>query len=238
MNTTPIARQALLGLTTQIVAAYLKNNEVAAADLPNLIRHVHGALATAGVAPPPVVEKPAPPAPPKRTIFNDYIICLEDGRKLKTLKRHLNTTYGLSPDQYREKWGLPADYPMVAPSYAARRSSLAKSIGLGRKAAQRTAEPELPLAMEPDEPPLPAMPRFIIAPADSPRPAPPPGSPQSAQAPQRREGPAPEPTAESVFAKFTTPPPEPDPDPTQPQGDSRKAQRKPFSKQLARSMRP
>ncbi len=122
----------LLELTTQIVAAHVGHNEVASDALPELIRRVHASLA--GVRNPAVVaEKPQPAVPPKKSVFPDFIICLEDGKKLKMLKRHLATSYGLTPAQYREKWGLSADYPMVAPTYAARRSTLAKKIGLGRK---------------------------------------------------------------------------------------------------------
>jgi predicted transcriptional regulator len=127
----------VLELTAQIVAAHVSNNEVAPGALPELIRSVHASL-TGTQKPAEVVEKPQPAVPPKKSVFPDFIICLEDGKKLKMLKRHLMTRYQLTPEQYREKWGLPHDYPMVAPSYAARRSSLAKDIGLGRK---RTPEP-------------------------------------------------------------------------------------------------
>lgn len=118
--------------TAEIVAAYVSNNTVAPADLGNLIRDVHMALAGLGnpiVAPEPLV----PAVPVKKSVTSDYIVCLEDGKKFKTLKRHLAIHYGLTPQQYREKWNLPADYPMVAPAYAEARSQLAKSIGLGQK---------------------------------------------------------------------------------------------------------
>jgi predicted transcriptional regulator len=118
--------------TAEIVAAYVSNNTVAASDLGNLIRDVHMALSGLGnpvAAPEPLV----PAVPVKKSVTNDYIVCLEDGKKFKTLKRHLAIHYGLTPQQYREKWGLPADYPMVAPAYAEARSQLAKSIGLGQK---------------------------------------------------------------------------------------------------------
>ncbi len=129
----------LLSLTAGIVSAYLQKNKMAPEGLAELITAVHAALgglagvplsAAAAVAPAPVMA-----AVPKRSIYPDYIICLEDGRKLKTLKRHLRAAYDLTPEQYREKWGLPQDYPMVAPNYAEKRSALARSLGLGRKAA-------------------------------------------------------------------------------------------------------
>jgi predicted transcriptional regulator len=126
----------LLGLTAQIVAAHVSNNSVARDGLPGLIHDVYRTLATIGrdtPPPPPPTERPAPPAAIKRSVFPDYLICLEDGKKLKMLKRHLATSYNMSPEQYREKWNLAADYPMVAPNYAKQRSSLAKRIGLGTK---------------------------------------------------------------------------------------------------------
>lgn len=121
-------------LAADIVSAYVSNNSVPASDLPNLIGEVHAALlrVTAGSAP-VVVETPKPAVPPKKSITNDYIICLEDGKKFKSLKRHLRTQYNMSPEEYREKWGLPADYPMVAPNYAQARSNLAKQMGLGQQ---------------------------------------------------------------------------------------------------------
>ena len=124
----------LLGLTAEIVSAHVSNNSVSVTDLPSLITEVHRTLATLGVgAPPPAPEpeKQAPAVPVKKSITADYLVCLEDGKKMKMLKRHLQTSYNLTPDQYREKWGLPSDYPMVAPNYAKHRSSLAKKIGLG-----------------------------------------------------------------------------------------------------------
>ncbi len=124
--------RGVLGLTAQIVSAHVSNNTVAPTGLPELIQQVFHALTTAGVeAPEP--EKPQPAVPVKKSIFPDYIVCLEDGKKLKMLKRHLQTSYNMTPDQYRERWGLSHDYPMVAPNYAERRSALAKKIGLGRK---------------------------------------------------------------------------------------------------------
>ncbi len=124
----------LLQLTARIVAAHVGHNPVAPDALPELIHRVHAAL-TATQKPPveAAVAKQQPAVPPRKSVFPDYLICLEDGKKLKMLKRHLQTSYGLTPAQYREKWGLPHDYPMVAPTYAETRSTLAKSIGLGRK---------------------------------------------------------------------------------------------------------
>lgn len=128
--TTPVA------LTAQIVAAFLSNNAVAIADLPNVIQSVHRALVgTTAPASTPAEEKPVPAIPIKKSVTPDYIVCLEDGKKLKMLKRHIFSTYGLTPDAYRTKWDLPPDYPMTAPNYAAQRSELAKSAGLGRKPA-------------------------------------------------------------------------------------------------------
>ncbi|PYD68534.1 MucR family transcriptional regulator [Komagataeibacter swingsii] len=127
-----------LELTTQIVSAHVSNNSVAADVLPDLIRNVYHALSAAG-RPVNEPEKPQPAVPIKRSVFPDYIICLEDGKKLKMLKRHLHSAYGMTPEQYRERWGLPAEYPMVAPNYAERRSSLAREIGLGRKITAASA---------------------------------------------------------------------------------------------------
>jgi predicted transcriptional regulator len=120
----------MLELTTEIVAAHVGNNPIAAAELPNLIQNVYRTLVSVGTTPVPA-ERPKPVVPVKRSVFPDYIICLEDGKKLKMLKRHLKTTYNMTPEEYRERWGLPADYPMVAPNYAKHRSNLAKEIGLG-----------------------------------------------------------------------------------------------------------
>ena len=123
----------LLTLTADIVAAHVSNNSVAVNDLPNLIQNVHAALngiAQQGAAPEP---RPEPRVPIRSSIKPDYIVCLEDGKRLKMLKRHLMTHYNMTPDQYRQKWGLSPDYPMVAPNYAEQRRTLAKSIGLGTK---------------------------------------------------------------------------------------------------------
>jgi predicted transcriptional regulator len=126
----------LLELTTEIVSAHASNNAVAPADLPGLIQDVFKTLAEVGSAQ-DVPEKPRPAVSVKKSIFPDYIVCLEDGKKLKMLKRHLKTAYNLSPDDYRKRWGLPADYPMVAPNYAKHRSALAKKIGLGTKSRKQ-----------------------------------------------------------------------------------------------------
>jgi predicted transcriptional regulator len=124
----------VLGLTAQIVSAHVSNNAVQTDSLPGLIHEVYKTLCGVGLElPPPVSDKPQPAVPAKKSVFADYIVCLEDGKKLKMLKRHLKTAYDMSPDQYRERWGLGADYPMVAPNYARHRSSLAKKIGLGTK---------------------------------------------------------------------------------------------------------
>ena len=127
------AEDTLLTLTADIVAAHVSNNSVAVNDLPNLIQNVHSALSgisNNGAAP---EAKPEPKVSIRSSVKPDYIVCLEDGKKLKMLKRHLATHYSMTPDQYRQKWGLSADYPMVAPNYAEQRRTLAKSIGLGTK---------------------------------------------------------------------------------------------------------
>ena len=127
------AEDTLLTLTADIVAAHVSNNSVAVNDLPNLIQNVHAALngiSGRSAAPEP---KPEPKVPIRSSVKPDYIVCLEDGKRLKMLKRHLMTHYNLTPDQYRQKWGLSPDYPMVAPNYAEQRRTLAKSIGLGTK---------------------------------------------------------------------------------------------------------
>jgi predicted transcriptional regulator len=124
----------LIELTADVVSAYVSNNSVASSDLAGLINDVFNALSRAGSTQPSALAEPLKPAVnPKKSITPDYIVCLEDGKKFKSLKRHLSTMYGLSPEQYREKWGLPADYPMVAPNYAEARSRLAKEMGLGQK---------------------------------------------------------------------------------------------------------
>ena len=133
MDTMSDIQETLVTLTADIVAAHVSNNSVAVNDLPTLIQNVHGALtgiASAGAAP---EAKPEPKVSVRASIKPDYIVCLEDGKKQKMLKRHLMTNHGMTPDEYRQKWGLAADYPMVAPNYAEQRRTLAKSIGLGTK---------------------------------------------------------------------------------------------------------
>ena len=125
-------RSELLELTSEIVAAHVSNNTLAVNDLPQLIQDVYATLATVGTAP-SSSEKLQPAVSVKKSVTPDYIVCLEDGKKLKMLKRHLKTAYNMTPEEYREKWGLPRDYPMVAPNYAKHRSDLAKEIGLGKK---------------------------------------------------------------------------------------------------------
>lgn len=124
--------ELLITLTADIVAAHVSNNSVAVSDVPTLISNVHGALAglSSTAAAPEVVLEPAVPI--RNSVKREFIVCLDDGKKLKMLKRHLMTHYGMTPDDYRAKWGLPADYPMVAPAYAEQRRELAKAIGLGR----------------------------------------------------------------------------------------------------------
>ncbi len=123
----------LLELTTEIVVAHVGNNTLPVGDLSALIGDIYRTLSNLGETP-EVPEAAKPAVPIKRSVFPDYIVCLENGKKLKMLKRHLKTAYNLTPEEYREKWGLPADYPMVAPNYAKHRSALAKEIGLGTKA--------------------------------------------------------------------------------------------------------
>ena len=123
-----------IGLTAEIVSAYVSNNSVAPADIPALINQVHSALLRVSSGEGPASSEPLKPAVPvKRSIHPDFVVCLEDGKKFKSLKRHLRTQYDMTPEQYREKWGLPHDYPMVAPNYAAARSDLAKRMGLGQR---------------------------------------------------------------------------------------------------------
>ncbi|HKZ95740.1 MAG TPA: MucR family transcriptional regulator [Hyphomicrobiaceae bacterium] len=128
------AQPEIVELTARIVSAYVSNNTIIASDLPQLINDTHAALSRAtGNAVQPEREELKPKVPVKKSVMPDYIICLEDGKKFKSLKRHLRTHYNLSPEEYREKWGLPHDYPMVAPSYARARSDLAKKMGLGTR---------------------------------------------------------------------------------------------------------
>ncbi len=129
-------KEMLITLTADIVTAHVANNSVDVADLPSLIQNVHGALS--GLDQDQAEQAPPEPAVPIRSsVKKDHIVCLEDGKKLKMLKRHLMTAYGMTPEDYRARWNLPADYPMVAPDYAEKRRELAKKIGLGRKPGQR-----------------------------------------------------------------------------------------------------
>jgi predicted transcriptional regulator len=125
--------ETLIALTADIVSAHVSNNSVAVNDLPNLIQNVHNALIGLGAQPEPVAVKQEPAVSIRSSVKPDFIVCLEDGKKLKMLKRHLMTHYQMTPDEYRQKWGLATDYPMVAPNYAEQRRSLAKKIGLGTK---------------------------------------------------------------------------------------------------------
>jgi len=132
-------RETLITLTSDIVAAHVSNNSVAVGDLPVLITNVYSALAGLKPSEPAAEPAPEPAVSIRSSVKNDHIVCLEDGKKLKMLKRHLATRYNLTPDQYRARWNLPADYPMVAPAYAEKRRELAKKIGLGRKPAPKRA---------------------------------------------------------------------------------------------------
>src|SRR5215208_5854596 len=140
-------------LTAEVVSAYVANNSIRPADIPDLIASVHRALQGLSASPQAEPEKREPPVPIRKSITPDFLISLEDGRRYKSLKRHLNGC-GLSPEQYREKWGLPRDYPMVAPNYAKKRSELAKALGLGRPRRNRAAGSGP--AAEGDNPPKPA----------------------------------------------------------------------------------
>ncbi len=135
MSENPNANE-LLELTTEIVSAHVGNNSIALGDLPQLIQDVYKTLAIVGTTP-AVPERPKPAVPIKKSVSPDFVICLEDGKKLKMLKRHLKTAFNMTPDEYRERWGLPPEYPMVAPNYAKHRSALAKKIGLGTKPRKR-----------------------------------------------------------------------------------------------------
>ncbi len=126
-----VSREDLLALTTEIVSSYVSNNTVAPDDVSSMIDQVFKTLSNVNSDAAIAADRPQPAVPIKRSITPDHLICLEDGKKLKMLKRHLKTAYNMTPEEYRERWGLPADYPMVAPNYAERRSKLAKDIGLG-----------------------------------------------------------------------------------------------------------
>ena len=139
----------VLGLTARIVAAHIGHNQVEADALPDMIQSVYRSLVSVGSPEPAPAQTPIPAVPVKRSVFPDFLICLEDGLKLKMLKRHLKASDGMTPADYRMKWGLPSDYPMVAPSYARHRSTLAKNIGLGRR---RLASVETLEEVPPNEP--------------------------------------------------------------------------------------
>ena len=128
----------ILSLTTNIVTAHVSHNATSEADLLKLIKEVYNTIASLGNPEEAKPERPDPAVPIKKSVNPDCIVCLEDGKKLKMLKRHLGTAYNMTPDEYRERWGLPADYPMVAPNYAKRRSELAQKIGLGRVSSRKT----------------------------------------------------------------------------------------------------
>ena len=153
---------ATIELAAEIVSAFVSHNAVPAAELPALIGTVHDALTKVmnGSAQPPVEEPKAPAVPIKKSVQPDYIVCLEDGKRFKSLKRHLRTVYDLTPEQYRAKWGLAPDYPMVSPNYAAARSEMAKSMGLGARRKETTAaEPQVapePVQAEPEPAKAPA----------------------------------------------------------------------------------
>ncbi len=153
-----------LELAAEIVSAFVSNNSVPAAELPALIGNVHQALNTLanGAAQQPAEQPKEPAVPVKKSVQPDYIVCLEDGKKFKSLKRHLRTTFNMTPEEYRAKWGLPASYPMVAPNYAAARSELARNMGLGQK---RRSEPLLYAQPEPQVAPEPVQAEPAKAPA-------------------------------------------------------------------------
>jgi predicted transcriptional regulator len=132
------ASKSFIDLTADIVSAYLSNNPTPAAEIPSLISQVHAALTRVAAGRSEPTPEPARPAVPvKKSIHPDYLICLEDGKRFKSLRRHLRTQYSMTPEQYRDKWNLPADYPMVAPNYAVTRSQLAKKMGLGQQRPER-----------------------------------------------------------------------------------------------------
>ena len=137
-NTQTVESNDLLRMSVEIVSAYVSNNSIAATQVPDVINTVYGALSSINGQPvSESAETQKPAISVRRSVNPDHIVCLEDGKKLKMLKRHLRAAYGMSPDEYRAKWGLPADYPMVAPNYAQQRSAFAKQIGLGRKKGEK-----------------------------------------------------------------------------------------------------
>ncbi len=129
--------ETLITLTSDIVAAHVSNNTISVEDVPALIQTVYGALASLGSPAPVIEERPEPAVSVRASVKRDHLVCLEDGKKMKMLKRHLMTEHGMTPDDYRQRWGLAGDYPMVAPEYAETRRDLAKKIGLGRKPGQK-----------------------------------------------------------------------------------------------------
>jgi predicted transcriptional regulator len=132
-----VTAEEILRMTAEVVSAYLSNNLLPANQISEVIQTVHTSLNALGASKTEsAVEPPKPAVPVKKSVTPDYIVCLEDGKKLKILKRHLRSTYNMTPDEYRAKWGLPADYPMVAPNYAQQRSDFAKKIGLGRNSGR------------------------------------------------------------------------------------------------------
>jgi len=144
LSDTGASQGSIIELTADIASAYVGNNSVSASELPNLIKSIFGALSGTENPAPAVIEPQVPAVSIRKSLTDDYLICLEDGRRFKSLKRHLRAKYNLSPEEYRAKWGLAKDYPMVAPAYAAARSNLAKSMGLGqagRKAAKAVVKP-------------------------------------------------------------------------------------------------
>ena len=128
-----VSRDELLSFTAEIVSAYVSNNTLQSSEISSLIEQVYKTMSGLNSETTVAADRPQPAVPIKRSVTPDYLICLEDGKKLKMLKRHLKTAYNMSPEEYRERWGLPSDYPMVAPNYARRRSKLAKDIGLGTR---------------------------------------------------------------------------------------------------------
>jgi len=141
LNNVPVSADETRHLAAKIVSAHVANNNVAVADLAGLITQVYDALHSLGRPSEPVISRPEPAVPIRKSVTTEFIICLEDGKRLKMLKRHLSAAYNMTPDQYRERWGLPADYPMVAPGYAQQRSNLAKAIGLGTRRGKAPAQP-------------------------------------------------------------------------------------------------
>ena len=137
MTSEKLSSAALMRMTTEVVSAYVRNNSMAAAELTVVIRTVHDSLAALNGAETSKPEPQRPAVSVRRSVQPDFLVCLEDGKKLKMLKRHLRTTYGMTPEEYRAKWGLAPDYPMVAPNYAKQRSDFAKKIGLGRKTRKK-----------------------------------------------------------------------------------------------------